>query len=390
MSAIDLGSLRRTGTEALRRGDMRTARESFERLVASGDMDPDVSLALARSCARLDDLPAAHSAVDRVLAADPRNLRALIVKADLLSQEGDARAASSFYMAAVRLAPNAAGLTADLRADIERAGAMCQRYAREFEGSLVDRLANAGFKASPATARFSQSLELLFGRRQVYFQRPIYYYFPELPQIQFYERSRFPWLDRVEAATPAIRDELMAVLEDEGAFHPYVQSDQKRPNSPGNRMLDNPEWSAFYLWKNGAPVPENAARCPKTLAALEDVPFPAIANRSPSVLFSLMRPGAHIPAHNGFVNTRLICHLPLIVPGRCHFRVGNEVREWIEGKAWVFDDTIEHEAWNRSDRTRVVLLFETWRPELDEEERRLVRTLFEAIDAHGDVTPWSI
>ena len=154
-------------------------------------------------------------------------------------------------------------------------------------------------------------------------------------------------------------------------------------------MLDNPEWSAFYLWKNGEPVAENVARCPKTMAALATVPFPQVPHRSPSILFSMMRPGAHIPPHNGFVNTRLICHLPVIVPGGCYFRVGNEEREWVEGKACVFDDTIEHEAWNRSDRTRVVLLFETWRPELTEEERTLVRAMFEAIDSQGGAPAWS-
>jgi len=71
--------------------------------------------------------------------------------------------------------------------------------------------------------------------------------------------------------------------------------------------------------------------------------------------------------------------------------VGNDTREWQEGKAWVFDDTIEHEAWNDSDQTRVILLFETWRPELSQEERQLVTSLFGAIDAHGGgKTEWSI
>ena len=116
-----------------------------------------------------------------------------------------------------------------------------------------------------------------------------------------------------------------------------------------------------------------------------------VANRSPSVLFSLLRPGAHIPAHTGMVNTRLIGHLPLIVPPGCEFRVGNEMRPWVEGKAWMFDDTIEHEAWNRSGETRVILLFEIWRPELTPAERALVDAMFAAIDAHSGQKPkWEI
>ena len=139
------------------------------------------------------------------------------------------------------------------------------------------------------------------------------------------------------------------------------------------------------------PVADNAARCPRTLAALEAVPLARLPNRSPTVLFSQLRPGAHIPPHHGMVNTRLICHLPVIVPGRCRFRVGNDVREWQAGRAWVFDDTIEHEAWNDSDRTRVVLLFDVERPELDEQERAYVRAMFEAIDAYSGTPPaWDV
>jgi aspartyl/asparaginyl beta-hydroxylase (cupin superfamily) len=152
-------------------------------------------------------------------------------------------------------------------------------------------------------------------------------------------------------------------------------------------MLNNPAWSAFYLWKDGAVVADHAARCPKSMEALADAPLTQVKGRSPAVLFSLLRPGAHIPPHTGFVNTRLICHLPLIVPGGCRLRVGNDTRALVEGKAWLFDDTMEHEAWNDSDRTRVILLFEIWRPELIDEERRLVSAMFEAIDAHRGTTP---
>jgi aspartyl/asparaginyl beta-hydroxylase (cupin superfamily) len=156
-------------------------------------------------------------------------------------------------------------------------------------------------------------------------------------------------------------------------------------------MLNNPAWSAYFLWKNGEPVPEHAARCPKTLHALRNAPLAKVPWRSPSILFSLLQPGTRIPPHNGLINTRLICHLPLIVPGKCVFRVGNDQREWAEGKAWAFDDTIEHEAWNDSDRTRVILLFDVWRPELTDEERSLVVSLFEAIDAHSGRKPeWEI
>ena len=81
------------------------------------------------------------------------------------------------------------------------------------------------------------------------------------------------------------------------------------------------------------------------------------------------------------INTRLICHLPLVVPPGCGFRVGNETREWEPGKLLIFDDTIEHEAWNDSSEDRIILIFDVWRPELRDDERRAVTMMFEAIDS---------
>jgi aspartyl/asparaginyl beta-hydroxylase (cupin superfamily) len=163
-----------------------------------------------------------------------------------------------------------------------------------------------------------------------------------------------------------------------------VQADADRPFFDGHGMLGDPGWSAFYLWQAGAPVPENAARCPATMAALDDAPLCRIPARTPSVLFSLLRPGAHIPPHHGFTNARYICHLPLIVPEGCGMRVGGETRPWIEGQACVFDDSIEHEAWNRNaDQLRVVLIFDIWRPELTEAERKMVGAVLEAVDSYA-------
>jgi aspartyl/asparaginyl beta-hydroxylase (cupin superfamily) len=265
---------------------------------------------------------------------------------------------------------------------------MCGRYAAQFEAFLRQRLVAQGLVERRSSGRFGDSLDLLTGKKKIYFQEPRQYFFPGLPQIQFYDRDDFPWLDQVEAATADIRAELIEVLKQESAFRPYVEGNPGLPQTDPQGMLNNPEWGAFYLWKNGAVVPENAARCPKTLNALADVPLARVRNRSPSILYSLLRPGARIPPHTGEVNTRLICHLPLIVPDNCSFRVGNDTRAPVEGGAWVFDDTIEHEAWNGSDRTRVILLFEIWRPELTLEERDLVSAMFEAIDAYnGEPAP---
>lgn len=390
-TAKDPRSLAREGMQALRSGNPRLARASFEAIIAAGADDASACLGLAIACRGLEDGPAALAAVDRALGHDPRNLRALILKGDLLGWQGDARAASSFYLAAVTQARAAGQVPEDLLAELARAQAACERVAGDLEEAVRSRLAGKGLVEGRSSARFLESVDILFGRRKPYFQQPRYYFFPGLPQIPFYDRAAFPWMDGLEAATPAIRAELLEVLREDSAFTPYVQSDPKRPRKEQDGLLDNADWSAFYLWKNGAMVPEAAARCPRTLEALAGAPLARIANRSPSILYSQLKPGARIPPHCGLINTRLICHLPLVVPGQCRFRVGNETREWEEGRAWAFDDTIEHEAWNDSGRTRVILLFEIWRPELSAEERDLVVAMFEAIDACGAAQPaWEI
>lgn len=387
----DANALIQAGVLALRGGDFVAARQSFERVVAAGRADGAVLLSLAHACGASGDTEAALAAVDAALAREPRNLRALMMKADHLASTGQGPAAAAYYQAVVKAAAAAPQLPADLQQAAARARAQCERYAKEFEGHLQARLGEVAAAQGPSSARFTQSMDLLFGKKQVYMQQPRLYYFPELPQIQFYPRDSFGWMDRVEAATADIREELLSVLDEPSAFEPYVQGSPNRPAGAQGGMLNNPDWSAYYLWQNGAPVAEHVARCPRTMRALAEVPLAQVPGRSPSVLFSLLRPGARIPPHHGFVNTRLICHLPLIVPPGCGFRVGNETREWVEGQAWAFDDTIEHEAWNTSDRTRVILLFEVWRPELTGAERALVSAMFEAIDQHrGGGGEWSI
>jgi aspartate beta-hydroxylase len=388
---FDARALAQSGADALRRGDPHTARASFERIIAAGHADVSVCLALAHACRRLNDKAAALAAADKALVLVPHDLRAVILKADLLAESGNERGASSFYQFAIRIAPSANEMPADLRDELSRAQAMCDRYAGQFEAFLQDQLVRRGLGEGRSAARFKHSLDIMLGRKKIYLQQPRIFHYPELPQVQFYDPNAFPWIDKVEAATADIRAELIELLEGASSFVPYVQHVPGQPRKDLAGLDGNPDWSAFYLWKDGEIVPANAARCPRTMKVMDEVPVTRVKNRSPSILFSLLRPGAWIPPHTGLVNTRLICHLPLIVPTDCSFRVGNDTRTPVEGKVWMFDDTIEHEAWNRSERTRVILLFEIWRPELTEEERELVTVMFEAIDTYSGQKPaWSI
>ena len=161
---------------------------------------------------------------------------------------------------------------------------------------------------------------------------------------------------------------------------PDTQPGRPAPNNP---LRDDPAWGAAYFWRDGAPVADMAAACPATMAALELAPMPRIPGRAPTALWSRLLPGAHIVPHHGLLNTRLICHIPIrTVPG-CTLRVGGETRSWDAGVPLVFDDSIEHEARNQGNEARVVLLFEVWRPEINEEDREAIGRLFQAIDSFG-------
>jgi aspartate beta-hydroxylase len=198
-------------------------------------------------------------------------------------------------------------------------------WTRAISRHLLDDLTRAGFREGSAP-RFAHALDLLAGRRQIYQQQPQYFYFPEMPQIQFYERATFPWVQELEQQTAAIRAELLALVKSGDGFVPYMQSEADRPNFNNRGLLDDPAWSAFHLIQNGAEVERSAQLCPVTLQALQKLPLCRIKGRTPTALFSLLRPGAHIPPHHGFMNARLICHLPLIVPPNCAMRVGNTRR----------------------------------------------------------------
>lgn len=380
--SVDAGSSIQAGVAALRRGDASQARVAFERVEATGRGTHQVRLLLAQACNMQGDEAAAHRWLDHVLSAEPTNLYALVMRADLLASAGDARAAVSWYQAALKQAPRAGQLPQDLITILRRAEAAVANSGAVFDAHLHDHMRECGVVPLSAGARFTEALEILSGRAPVQLQQPTSFYYPGLAQRAFFERDEFTWAPALEAATDAIAAELETLLLDEAALTPYVSAEPDRP-AKRHALLDDPRWSAFHLYRSGAPVAQNVARFPKTMAALAGLPIPHIAGRSPMVLFSVLRAGTHIPPHHGMINTRLICHLPLIVPVGCALRVGNHKRAVERGRMMIFDDTIEHEAWNDSSQTRIVLLFEIWRPDIDSGERTALTALYEAIGAYG-------
>jgi aspartyl/asparaginyl beta-hydroxylase (cupin superfamily) len=379
MSAQEANQLVREGNAALQAGRAADARSMLERVTAAGFENAELWLLIATVCRTLGDAAGEEAALDRALSLDPRSLRGIIQKADCRQKAGDDSAAAMLYRKALMLAEGQ-NVPQQLVPELRRAEAMMEELKARFSAHLDETLATMGFAPGQRSPRFQQSLDLRAGRKQVFLQEPTLYYFPELPQVQFFDPKDFAWAGAVEAATEVIRDELRAMLASQReGFLPYIRSEANQPRD--HPLLDRLDWSALFFCENGQMNEAVIASCPRTWEIMQLLPLPMIDRAGPSIMFSLLKPGTRIPAHTGTHNTRLICHLPLIVPPDCGFRVGNETPRWEVGKLIIFDDTIEHEAWNDSAEERVVLIFDVWRPELSAQERDEVTALFAASQA---------
>lgn len=308
------------------------------------------------------------------------DVQELLGRGDDYARSGDGKTAMVFYQAALKSAQQGRFIDPPTLGRLKTAQAFIQKRAEEFQEALEEAFSGARPASGPARLRLEHSLQMLKGEREIFQQRPAAFYYPYLAQRQFFEREEFDWVPALEEATGAIRGELAKVLEEGADFRPYVERNADRPYRDFHGLNEDPSWTALYLLRHGKAVEENARRFPQAMAALERVPLTSFGSRTPDVLFSRLEPGAHIPPHTGILNCRLICHLPLIVPEGCWLRVGNETRHWEEGKLLIFDDTMEHEAKNPSDRLRIILLFDIWRPELTIEERSAMSAVFDAID----------
>jgi aspartyl/asparaginyl beta-hydroxylase (cupin superfamily)/Tfp pilus assembly protein PilF len=362
-------------------GRPEAARGLLETAVKADPGRAHIWLNLASACRALG-LPAEEeAAVERVLKLDPRNLRALLQMGTIQERKGDRRAAAAVYRTALQSVPRGVDLPPEMRAHLMDARRLVEANNLDLERFLDSRLQDLrGRYGNRSLRRLDQCMAILLQKQPIYRQQPTFMYFPGVPAIEFYDRAAFPWLDGIEAAAEDIRAEFLTVFaEDAGRLEPYVQG--MGASDVWRDLNESRRWSVYYLWKAGVLQAENLRRCPKTAKALEAWPQCELPGSGPSAVFSILDAKTRIPPHTGVNNARLICHLPLVVPPGCWFRVGSETREWEFGKAFVFDDTIEHEAWNGSDEPRAVLIFDIWNPYVDEAEREMVAALTEGVGA---------
>jgi aspartyl/asparaginyl beta-hydroxylase (cupin superfamily) len=325
-----------------------------------------------------------------VLAVEPRHLFGLLQKATLLESQGKPRAAAKVYHNALQTIAPGTTVPGALRGLIDKAIAATKANDAALDAYLNERLQEFRDRHAGAEQdRFDHCIDTFLGRRRIYTPQPTFLHFPLLPAREFYPRAEFPWLEQLEAATADIREEFERVFaEDAASLEPYIAYPQGVPLDQWAELNHSRRWSVFYLWRDGKPLEDHLRRCPRTAQLLASLPLLDIQGYAPTVFFSILDAKSHIPAHTGVTNTRVIVHVPLIIPPGCRFRVGSTTREWQPGAAWVFDDTIEHEAWNDSDVPRAILILDIWNPYLTAAERDLVRgTVTGIAKYYGDSSP---
>jgi aspartyl/asparaginyl beta-hydroxylase (cupin superfamily) len=380
------GVLNAAGMRSLMGGDAGAARPLLERAAALDPASSSLWLNLALVHRELRDDKAERAAIDRALAADPRHFPSLLHKARLLERQGKSKQAAYLYHGFLCCVPPSAQQLPAIQSAIGHAQKVVDDNNRALEAFLEGELADARARhAGAKLERFQACYESLVGRRPAYAPQPTFMLFPRLPAIEFLDREDFPWLDAFEAATEEIRSEaLRAFSEAADDFVPYIAKPSGAPIDQWRELNGSKRWSTYFLLRNGTRVEEHLARCPKTAELLSAAPLCDVPGHAPTAFFSVLAPRTRIPAHTGVTNTRFIVHLPLVVPPACGFRVGAERRDFREGRAWVFDDTFEHEAWNDSDEPRIILILDVWNSFLTGAERDLVATVTHAVQEYHE------
>ena len=368
------------GVHAFQRGDLSGAIEYLRAAHLASPMDPLILMTASVVQREQGDTESEWLTINDCLAVEPYYLPGLLTKAGYLERQGQTRPAANVYRDALKIAPPEAHWPESLRPQLQHARKCVEDYADAFTAYLETTL--AGPRAAleiAATGRWAEAAAIMTGRVQPYRSESNQLAVPRLPAIPFFDRAVFAWVKELEAATPAIREELRAVQQtSQSEFSPYIAYNRGEPVNQWGDLNHSDRWSTYPLWRGGERVVENLAQCRRTAAALDAVGMAQIGELCPNAMFSVLAPHTQIPPHHGETNARLVVHLPLIVPAGCTYRVGFEHRTWTEGEVLIFDDTIEHEARNDSDDPRTVLIFDVWNPLLSSAERDMVQAMTRA------------
>lgn len=370
--APDLSQRIAAADRAMAAGSLAEARAILEEAVRHDPPSPDFwqRLATLRKLAGAPML--AVEAIDRALAFSPLDFVNLLMRAHLLDSAGHPEAGEAYGRALAQPRPNP--LPPMLQQIIARAEVLWAQHQQSMARRVGEAVESSGADLTPAERRRAERFASNIARAtRTYHSEATHFAWPGLREFEFHDRAGFAWLEELESLTTAIRADCDRVANAaDASLVPYVKYNDSEPLAQWRELNHNRDWTAIHLIERGRTIAANAAHCPVTMDFLARMDQPQIAGCAANAMFSLLAPRTHIPPHVGVANFRLLCHLPLIVPNRCWFRVGAETRDFAEGQAWVFDDTIEHEAKNETDALRIILIFDIWHPDLSPAERAAI------------------
>lgn len=388
-SPVDHEALNYLAVHARAEGDVRTACVLLQRAVEAHPSDVVAWRNLGICLLEAGDVTRSVAAWDQAIQLEPSHATSHLQRAHALEREGRHRDAAITYLRAIAEARRTGMWVSDattppgLRPLVQHAVNKVRGANRQLLASLMDPLiARYGREAMRRVAAMASNyVGDVKIRPADSRQRPTFLYFPGLPETPFLPRHLFDWYASLEEAAPSIAAEALDLLQRNARFEPFLG---ERSGATGTSYLAGrgtqvPRWDAHFFWRHGVRYERNCAAAPLTARQLDRLPLGRVPDHGPECLFSVLGPGSEIQPHTGVTNTRIVTHLPLIVPEHCALRVAGTVHTWQPGRCVSFDDTFEHEAWNRSAETRVVLLFDTWNPHLDEAERDAVARIVVAI-----------
>jgi aspartate beta-hydroxylase len=375
---LNAEALNALGNALVAQGKPKEGLDYLNRAEALVSDQPSIPYNTAAAHLALNEPMAALTALDRALTINPYFIAALYQKASLLDVSGNKQQAVEIFRNFLKCLPP----QIDERSNLFLQKTRAEQVVAKDDQSLLDAI-SGGLTELHLTNRVHHAIAILTGRTTAYVQNPTFLTVPQLPAVPFFDRNQMEWLPDLEAATDEIEQELRAIMPTaDESFEPYVAFPDGVPLNQWVDLNNSPTWDAFHLWREGKRIEENCRTCPATAAVIEKLPLAYIPHRAPNVFFSRLRAGGHIPPHTGVTNLRATVHLGLIIPAGCRYRVGHDWREWQRGVAWAFDDTIEHEARNDSERDRIILIIDSWNPFLSAEEQTQFTELLEIYDRH--------
>jgi aspartate beta-hydroxylase len=348
------------GALQAQRGKFEQSLELLQRALASDSQFAEAHSHIAAVLQHLKRPIEALIHVDQALSIAPELLDARINRAAILHVLGRTKEAIEQFEAIIAEAPQSAAAQGGLATALEAVGREHEAFVHYRNAARIhpqwtkalDRALIAFASRHPAVAQAGmQRLNAFMKAMVLNHGNPRMGTYPGLTARPFHDRALFPITQALQAQFSTIRNEIAGLAD--AVFSPELES----------HLMERGAWDVFMFYERGRKNAENCDRCPTITKIIES--HNTLRTQAGILYVSKLVPQSHIRAHRGPTNIRIRCHLGIQIPqGDCAIRVRDEVRRWREGECLIFDDSLEHESWNHTDESRIVLIVDVWHPDL--------------------------